>query len=104
MATTAELQVRDKVYIGGEWVGSSGSETIEVVNSTTEEVLGTIPAGTAADADRAVDAAREGFRDLVADPARGAGREPRCDRRRARRAQRGDRGDDRRRSWGCRSS
>ena len=61
MATTAELQVRDKVYIGGEWVGSSGSETIEVLNSTTEEVLGTIPAGTAADADRAVGAAREGF-------------------------------------------
>ena len=61
MATTAELQVRDKVFIGGEWVGSSGSETIEVLNSTTEEVIGTIPAGTAADADRAVGAAREGF-------------------------------------------
>jgi aldehyde dehydrogenase (NAD+) len=61
MATTAELQVRDKVYIGGEWVQSSGSETIEVLNSATEEVLGTIPAGTAADADRAVGAAREAF-------------------------------------------
>ncbi len=61
MATTAELQVRDKVFIGGQWVASTGSETIEVVNSTTEEVMGTIPAGTVADADLAVRAARDAF-------------------------------------------
>jgi acyl-CoA reductase-like NAD-dependent aldehyde dehydrogenase len=61
MATTAELQVRDKVFIGGEWVDSTGTEAIEVVNSTTEEVMGTIPAGTAEDADRAVRAARDAF-------------------------------------------
>ena len=61
MATTAELQVRDKVFIGGEWVESEGSETLDVINSTTEETMGTIPAGTPADADRAVRAAREAF-------------------------------------------
>jgi aldehyde dehydrogenase (NAD+) len=61
MATTAALRIRDKVFIGGEWVDSTGSETIEVVNSTTEEVMGTIPAGTAEDADRAVLAARAAF-------------------------------------------
>ena len=61
MATTAELQVRDRVFIGGEWVEPQGSETIEVVNSTTEEVMGTIPAGTAEDADLAVRAARGAF-------------------------------------------
>ncbi|HJX33218.1 MAG TPA: aldehyde dehydrogenase family protein [Solirubrobacterales bacterium] len=61
MATTAELQVRDRVFIGGEWVEPQGSETIEVVNSTTEEVMGTIPAGTAEDADLAVRAARDAF-------------------------------------------
>ena len=61
MTTTAELQVRDEVFIGGEWVDSTGTEAIEVVNSTTEEVMGTIPAGTAEDADRAVGAARDAF-------------------------------------------
>ncbi len=61
MATTAELQVRDKIFIGGEWVDSTASETIEVINSTTEEVMGSIPAGTAEDADRAVRAARGAF-------------------------------------------
>jgi aldehyde dehydrogenase (NAD+) len=61
MATAAELQVRDKVFIGGEWVQPSGSEQIEVVNATTEEVMGKIPACTPADADRAVAAARDAF-------------------------------------------
>jgi acyl-CoA reductase-like NAD-dependent aldehyde dehydrogenase len=61
MATTAEPQTRDKVFVGGEWVDSTGSETIEVINSTTEEAMGTIPAGTAEDADLAVRAAREAF-------------------------------------------
>ncbi len=61
MATAAELQVRDKIFIGGEWVAPGGGEAIEVVNPTTEEVIGTIPAGTPEDADRAVAAAREAF-------------------------------------------
>jgi acyl-CoA reductase-like NAD-dependent aldehyde dehydrogenase len=61
MATAAELQVRDKVFIGGEWVAPAGGETIEVINSTTEEVMGTIPACSAADADAAVRAARAAF-------------------------------------------
>jgi acyl-CoA reductase-like NAD-dependent aldehyde dehydrogenase len=61
MAATAELQIRDKVFVGGEWIDSTGSETIEVVNSTTEEPMGTIPAGTAEDADRAALAAGEAF-------------------------------------------
>jgi aldehyde dehydrogenase (NAD+) len=61
MATAAELQVRDRIFIGGEWFEPSGAKPIEVVNSTTEEVMGTIPGCSAADADRAVAAAREAF-------------------------------------------
>ncbi|HEX5989933.1 MAG TPA: aldehyde dehydrogenase family protein [Solirubrobacterales bacterium] len=61
MATAAELQVKDKIFIGGKWVEPSGSEPIEVVNPTTEEVIGTIPACSQEDADRAVAAAREAF-------------------------------------------
>jgi acyl-CoA reductase-like NAD-dependent aldehyde dehydrogenase len=61
MATAAELQVRDKIFIGGEWVEPSGSEQIEVVNPTSEEAIGTIPACSSEDADRAVAAAREAF-------------------------------------------
>ena len=95
MATTAELQVRDKVFIGGEWVEPQGSETIEVVNSTTEEVMGDDP-GLHAGGRRPRRARRpRRLRLLVADLARGARRLPGGDRRRARRALRGDRGDDR---------
>ena len=41
-----DVQVRDKIYIDGAWVPSTGSGTIDVINSTTEEVMGTIPEGT----------------------------------------------------------
>jgi aldehyde dehydrogenase (NAD+)/betaine-aldehyde dehydrogenase len=61
MAVATEIQVRDKLYIGGEWVDPAGDETIEVVNSTTEEVIGRIPQGTPEDVDKAVAAAREAF-------------------------------------------
>jgi acyl-CoA reductase-like NAD-dependent aldehyde dehydrogenase len=61
MATAAELQARDTIFIGGEWIEPEGSETIEVINATTEEAMGSIRACTPADADRAVLAAREAF-------------------------------------------
>jgi len=58
VAVAADIQVRDKLYIGGEWVDPAGGETIDVVNASTEEVIGRIPQGTPADVDRAVAAAR----------------------------------------------
>ena len=61
MAVAAEIQVRDKLYVGGEWVDPTGSETIDVINASTEEVMGRIPQGTPEDVDRAVAAARAAF-------------------------------------------
>jgi acyl-CoA reductase-like NAD-dependent aldehyde dehydrogenase len=61
MASTAQTLTRDRLYIGGEWVEPSGGSAIEVVNPATEEVLGSIPASTPADVDRAVAAARDAF-------------------------------------------
>src|SRR3954463_941054 len=62
MAAIAEqILVRDKLYIGGEWVDPASDGTIEVVNPTTEEVIGRVPEGTPADVDRAVEAARKAF-------------------------------------------
>jgi aldehyde dehydrogenase (NAD+) len=53
--------IRDTIYIDGSWVASGGRGTIPVINSTTEETMGTIPDGVAEDVDRAVDAARRAF-------------------------------------------
>ena len=61
MAIASDALVRDKLFIGGEWVEPAGDGTIEVVNPTTEEVVGRVPEGTAEDADRAVKAARAAF-------------------------------------------
>jgi aldehyde dehydrogenase (NAD+) len=51
-----------KLYIDGAWVPSTGTETIDVVNPSTEEVIGSVPAGTAADVDKAVAAAKAAFK------------------------------------------
>src|SRR3954454_18029415 len=53
--------VRDKLYIGGEWVDPAGDGTLEVIDSTTEQVMGRVPEGTAEDVDRAVAAAKAAF-------------------------------------------
>jgi acyl-CoA reductase-like NAD-dependent aldehyde dehydrogenase len=51
----------DKIYIGGEWVPSSGTGTFDVTDASTEEVIGRVPAGTAADVQRAVERAAAAF-------------------------------------------
>jgi acyl-CoA reductase-like NAD-dependent aldehyde dehydrogenase len=53
--------VRNRFYIDGEWVEPARAGTIEVVDSTTEQVIGRIPEGTPEDVDGAVRAARKGF-------------------------------------------
>jgi len=49
------------IYIDGAWVPSDGTGTIEVINAGTEQVMGSIPDGTASDVDKAVAAARRAF-------------------------------------------
>jgi aldehyde dehydrogenase (NAD+) len=61
----------DALFVGGSWVRPATAETIEVVNPTTEEVLAHVPAGTAADVDRAVVAARAAFPGWSATPPAG---------------------------------
>src|SRR3954453_22361678 len=57
-----EQVVREQLYIGGEWVDPvGGGGVLEVVDSTTEQVMGRVPEGTAGDVDRAVAAARAAF-------------------------------------------
>ena len=51
----------ESLYIGGSWVKPKGSEAYTVINPATEEAIGEVPVGTAADADAAVAAAREAF-------------------------------------------
>jgi betaine-aldehyde dehydrogenase len=55
------MDVRDKIYINGAWVPSTGKGTLEVIDSGTEEVFATIPEGTAEDVDKAVQAAAAAF-------------------------------------------
>lgn len=48
-------------YIDGEWIDSTNSTVIDVINPATEEVFGQISDGTKEDVDKAVKAARKAF-------------------------------------------
>jgi aldehyde dehydrogenase (NAD+) len=50
-----------KFYINGEWVDPVTPKSLDVINPATEEVAGKISAGSAADVDKAVEAARKAF-------------------------------------------
>ncbi len=52
------MDTRNRLYIGGRWVAPTGDGDIPVVDPFTEEAVGTPPAGTPADVDAAVTAAR----------------------------------------------
>ncbi len=55
------LAGRARMLIGAQWVEAENGEWIESRDPATGQVLGSVPAGGKADADRAVDAARRAF-------------------------------------------
>ena len=52
---------REEIYINGKWVKAEGTEKIKVVNPSTEEIIGYIPAGNKEDVDHAIKSAKEAF-------------------------------------------
>ena len=48
-------------YINGQWVKATSSDTLLVHDSSTEEIMASVPAGTAKEAEDAVQAARAAF-------------------------------------------
>ena len=44
-ASKPEVKVHDKLYINGQWAEPAGTALLDVVNATTEEVMGRVPEG-----------------------------------------------------------
>jgi acyl-CoA reductase-like NAD-dependent aldehyde dehydrogenase len=59
--TAVPLLHADKFFIDGGWVVPSSGATIDVIDSSTEEIYFSVPEAQAADIDRAVSAARTAF-------------------------------------------
>ena len=55
------MHTREELYIDGQWVEPLGEGTIEVVNPANDELIGSVPVGSAADVDAAVAAAHSAF-------------------------------------------
>jgi acyl-CoA reductase-like NAD-dependent aldehyde dehydrogenase len=51
----------EKIYVDGQWTASESAERCEVVHSATEELIATVPNGSAGDVDTAAEAARNAF-------------------------------------------
>lgn len=56
---------RTTLYIDGAWVKPDGRDQIPVIDPATEKIIGHVPAGTEADVDAAVAAARRAFNPLI---------------------------------------
>lgn len=52
---------RDANYVDGAWVPSTSGQYIDVLNPTTEKIIGRVPAGTSEDISAAVASARHAF-------------------------------------------
>ena len=63
------MQVRDRFYINGQWTAPTGNKAIDVINASTEEVMGRVPEGGEADVNAAVAAARAAFDGWASTPA-----------------------------------
>ncbi|MCI4065398.1 aldehyde dehydrogenase family protein [Micromonospora sp. R77] len=69
-AAPPALLHRRHLHVAGDWVDPAEGETVPVENPATGDIIGQVPAGTPADVDRAVAAARAAFPDWAAtDPA-----------------------------------
>ena len=51
------------MYVNGKWITSSDGETIDVFNPATEELLASVPNGSADDAVKAIEAAKIAFQE-----------------------------------------
>ena len=56
------MQTHDKFYINGQWVAPHGTDKIQVIDPSTEEVCGEVPSGNDQDVNDAVAAAKEALK------------------------------------------
>lgn len=61
MTTTNEILAPAQLWIGGSWVPTSDGRSIDIISPRLETPLGTIADATAADADRAIQSAKQAF-------------------------------------------
>ena len=55
------MEVRKELYIGGRWIKPDTDGAIDVIDSRTEEVMGSVPRGGGPEVEQAVAAARAAF-------------------------------------------
>lgn len=62
--------IRDKNYVGGEWVAASSGKTFEVTNPVNDKIIGSAQDSTAQDAENAIKVASNSFKKWAEVPAK----------------------------------
>ncbi|MFD1774851.1 aldehyde dehydrogenase family protein [Paenibacillus rhizophilus] len=62
MNRNAVMKLIDKVYINGEFVKPDGTERMDIINPSTEELIGQVLLGNETDTRKAIAAAKEAFK------------------------------------------
>ncbi|XP_068153277.1 cytosolic 10-formyltetrahydrofolate dehydrogenase [Drosophila tropicalis] len=60
-ANKREIQVPTQLFVNGEFVDAEGGRTLDIINPTDEKVLAKVACASAADVDKAVQAAHKAF-------------------------------------------
>ncbi len=63
------MNTQEKFYIGGQWVAPQGSDKIQVIDPSNEEICGVVPSGNNQDVEAAVAAAKQAFKTWGQSPA-----------------------------------
>ena len=63
------MHIHEKLYINGQWIESKGTDKIQVIDPSTEEICGEVPCGNDEDVNAAVAAAKEAFKTWGESPA-----------------------------------
>ena len=65
--------LRDKNYVGGEWIAASSGKVFEVTNPVNDKVIGSAQDSTAQDAENAINVAASSFKKWAEVPAKEKG-------------------------------
>ncbi|WP_238860769.1 aldehyde dehydrogenase family protein [Clostridium sp. YIM B02569] len=62
MKNNEKIKVIDKIYINGEFIKPNGTESMDIINPSTKEIIGRVILGNEVDTQKAIAAAKEAFK------------------------------------------
>lgn len=62
MKNNEKIKVIDRIYLNGEFIKPNGTESMDIINPSTKEMIGRVILGNEVDTQKAIAAAKEAFK------------------------------------------